>query len=305
MTTNFYESSLLFVFVFAYSFACPQIAQAQEPSVVIKTYGQHFGGSITYHHQITNNDSRNIVGVAIGLDTDETSSNVPATREQGELNFVMPIGSGVTELRIDPASISGPVGWTAEIIQIEDGGRYLQWRRPPRPGLSLQPGQMIRLSVTVPALAPVYLTGHFSAGYADGKNPWYYNGVMEKLDTTPPKLTLSLSPNTLQENDKLTPITANINVKDDYDPTPEIKLESITANELLETEDILDARLGTDDRQFMLKAKSEGKNKAGRIYTVVYSATDASGNRATATATVIVRHDNGERDEHKDKSSRN
>ncbi|MDD2776281.1 MAG: hypothetical protein PHU06_10020 [Gallionella sp.] len=70
-------------------------------------------------------------------------------------------------------------------------------------------------------------------------------------------------------------------------------------------DDIRDARLGTDDRQFMFKAKSEGRNKAGRIYTVVYSATDASGNRAVATATVTVRHDNGEQDEHKDKSGRN
>ena len=103
---------------------------------------------------------------------------------------------------------------------------------------------------------------------------------------------------------KASPSTANISVKDDYDPAPEIKLESITANELIEAEDIRDARLGTDDRQFMLKAKSEGKNKAGRIYTVTYSATDASGNRAVATATVTVRHDNGEQKDDRRRQSR-
>ncbi len=296
MTTKHYQPNWFFVFAL---FTCSQVALAQQPPVVIKTYGQHFGGNIIYHHHITNNGNREVVKIAIGLDTDETSPNVPATREQGELNFVMPIGSGVTELRIDPASISAPVGWRAEIIQIEDGGRYMQWHSPGYPQPDIQSGQTIRFSVTFPALAPAYLTGHFSAGYADGKEPWYYNGVMEKLDTTPPMLILSLSPNTLLSNEKLFPVAAHISVKDDYDPTPEIKLESITANELSEAEDVRDARLGTDDRQFMLKAKNTGRSKAGRIYTVTYSATDASGNRAIATATVTVPHNSNEHESHK------
>jgi hypothetical protein len=42
-----------------------------------------------------------------------------------------------------------------------------------------------------------------------------------------------------------------------------------------------------------LAAKRAGNNPAGRIYTVTYSATDASGNKATASATVIVPHDQG------------
>lgn len=96
---------------------------------------------------------------------------------------------------------------------------------------------------------------------------------------------------------KLVPIVATITVKDDYDPAPEIKLESITANEPLESEDIKDAQIGTDDRQFKLKAEREGKNKAGRIYTVTYSATDGSGNKATATATVVVPHDERKKDD--------
>ena len=130
MTIKRYKPNWLFMFVLTELFSCNQIALAQQPPVVIKTYGQHFGGNIIYHHYITNNGNRDVVKIAIGLDTDETSPNVPATREQGELNFVMPIGSGVTNLRIDPASISGSVGWTAEIIQIEDGGRYTQWYSP-------------------------------------------------------------------------------------------------------------------------------------------------------------------------------
>jgi hypothetical protein len=156
----------------------------------------------------------------------------------------------------------------------------------------------------VPTEAPAYLTGHFSAGYADGKEPWYYNSVMEKVDVTPPTITVTLSPNILRSNEKLVPITATITVKDDYDPLPEIKLESITPNELSEPDDIRDASLGTDDRQFLLKAERNGKNKTGRIYTVIYSATDASGNIATASATVTVPHDEREHQDQRDEKNR-
>jgi hypothetical protein len=42
-----------------------------------------------------------------------------------------------------------------------------------------------------------------------------------------------------------------------------------------------------------LAAKRDGANEAGRIYTITYSALDASGNKSTATATVTVPHDQG------------
>ena len=54
----------------------------------------------------------------------------------------------------------------------------------------------------------------------------------------------------------------------------------------------------------MLRAEREGKNKAGRIYTVTYSATDASGNKTTASATVTVPHDEKEH-EGRDRDEKN
>lgn len=285
---NFFPLIIFMLMVFN------NVALAEQPPVVVKTYGQHIGGNIVYHHQVTNNGSRNVVGIAIGLDTDDQGSNQPATREQGELNRVMPVGLKSLDRGINPASISGPVGWTAEIIQIEHTGRYLQWRRPRSPQLPLQPGQTMRISVTVPKYFEAYLTGHFSAGFPVDEGPRYYNGAMEKLDTTPPSLTVSLSPNTLwPPNDKLVPITATITVKDDYDPEPEIKLESITSSETLADGDIEDAQLGTDDRSFSLVAKRAGSNQAGRTYTVTYLATDGSGNQTKVNATVTVPHDQG------------
>lgn len=272
---------------------------AQQMPVVIKTYGQHIGGNIVYHQQVINNGNRDVVDVSVALDTDQISPNTSATRANGELN-VFPVGSDMIDTEVSPASISGPTGWTGSIIQVQDSGLFFKWDSPGPPQSDIQQGQTMRFSITVPAYDEAYLSGHFSAGYADGKEPWYYNGVMEKLDTTPPVLTVTLSPNNLHPNKKLVPITATITVKDDYDPAPEIKLESITPSEPAERDDIRDASLGTDDRQFTLKAEREGKNKAGRVYTVIYSATDGSGNKTTASATVTVPHDEGDHGDHRD-----
>lgn len=82
-------------------------------------------------------------------------------------------------------------------------------------------------------------------------------------------------------------------MRDDYDTAPEVNLVSITANEPLAGTDVSGAQLDTDDRQFSLAAKRAGTNKTSRIYTITYSATDTSGNRATASANVTVPHDQG------------
>ena len=330
MTPKFNKSNFLLPLFVAMLIAFNHSALAQQAPVVVKTYGQHVGGNIVYHHEVTNNGSRNVSDIAIGLDTNQISYRLPPTREQGELNFVMPVGSDMSNLKVNSASVSGPNGWTAEIIQIEHTGRFMQWYSPGYPQPSIQPGQTFRFTVTVPGIiddaflikhfsvglsdlsgvpsGAAYLTGHFQAQYADGQEPMFYNGRMEKLDITPPTLTIKLSPATLwPPNDKLVSVTAAITVKDDYDPQPEIKLLSISANEPLDKDDIK-AQLGTDARQFQLKAERDGKNKTGRIYTVTYSATDGSGNKSIASATVTVPHDEREhegsdkkRDHHDDK----
>ena len=288
-------------------------ALANLPPVVVKTYGEHVGGNIIYHHQVTNNGTRDVVGIAIGLNTDQVGIT-GATREQGELNFVTPIGMEPFQRKINLPLISGPTGWDGEMIKIEHTGKYLQWYSPKYPQPALLPGQTLRFSVTVPGKiddaylikhfsvrlsdlseppsGAAYLTGHFSANYADGKDPWHYNGAMEKLDTIPPTLTITPTPATLwPPNNKMVAVTVAITVKDDYDPQPEIKLESITSSEVLAPGEIQGAVLGSDDRQFSLAAEREGSNLAGRVYTLTYSATDGSGNKSTASTTVTVPHD--------------
>ncbi|MBI5625793.1 MAG: hypothetical protein HY935_01110 [Nitrosomonadales bacterium] len=111
---------------------------------------------------------------------------------------------------------------------------------------------------------------------------------IELLDTIPPTMTVTLTPNTIWSPDnRYIPVNVTFAKKEDnFDNLPEIKLESITANEVMEPDDILDASYGLDDRYLRLRAKHNGDTD--RIYTVIYSATDASGNQTTASATVTV-----------------
>jgi serine/threonine protein kinase len=71
--------------------------------------------------------------------------------------------------------------------------------------------------------------------------------------------------------------SAGIGVSDVCDRNPKITLVSITSNEPGAGQDIQGAVLGTDDRNFLLRAQRNGTG-TGRVYTVRYRATDASGN---------------------------
>jgi endo-1,4-beta-xylanase len=93
---------------------------------------------------------------------------------------------------------------------------------------------------------------------------------------------------------KLADIAATISVTDNCDPKPVVCLVSITSNKADNgpgdgdtPNDIQGAAFGTDDRQFRLRAERSG-GRTGRVYTVIYEAADASGNKTTQQATVAV-----------------
>jgi hypothetical protein len=82
----------------------------------------------------------------------------------------------------------------------------------------------------------------------------------------------------------------------DGDPAVAFQLLSITSDEpdngLGDGDtagDIQGATLGTADTSFALRAERSGAG-SGRVYTVVYRATDGSGNSSLATARVTVPH---------------
>lgn len=116
-------------------------------------------------------------------------------------------------------------------------------------------------------------------------------------DTTPPDLTVSLSPEILwPPNHKLVTVTATVVATDTCDASPTVRLVSITSNEPDngngdgDTEnDIQGAAFGTADLVFQLRAERRGGGD-GRIYTVTYEVEDASGNTSTAQALARVPH---------------
>jgi hypothetical protein len=120
------------------------------------------------------------------------------------------------------------------------------------------------------------------------------------VDTTPPDLSLSVTPDSLwPPNHKMVDIVASIEVTDICDPNPQVRLVSITSSEPdndisdgATTDDIQQASFGTDDREFQLRSERQGR-QSGRVYTITYEAEDMSGNTTPAEAMVSVAHDKG------------
>ena len=293
-------------------------AQAPAPAtgIRVQVYGIHFGGNLVYNYKVINNGDTPFNNFTIGSNFKHVEDGELPQFYRRPLGWQYGItGETGTEIILAPDSTRQPPNWKSSMLGQQDiDFCYLKWLVPRGDGSNdIRPGQSLAgFSVTVPLVdkklpllaikgKPVYtgpdemyLKGGFKVGFGSEKKFQEVWGTLELVDITPPSLTVTLSPDKLwPANGKLVPITATITVKDDYDPQPKIQLESITANETLTLEDAKEVKPGSDDRHYMLRAKREGKNKAGRIYTVTYSATDGSGNKATASATVTVPHDQG------------
>lgn len=206
---------------------------------------------------------------------------------------------------LDPGSFTlpaQPAGWTAKLYGYKGSVVYgLAWTAPDvliRGDVNVtvsgaDAGQTLSgFSVRVPATGPgslePYLLASFEAEVWLGTN-WFDRqeqqtfALIEKQDTLPPTLSVKLTPSVVRPGARLLSVNTAITVTDNYDPLPEIKLESITANQTLNIGDISGAVFGTNDRAFKLKPVK------GRVYTVTYSATDGTGNKAIATGTVTVK----------------
>jgi hypothetical protein len=122
--------------------------------------------------------------------------------------------------------------------------------------------------------------------------------VVTVVDTTPPEITLSLTPEEIwPPNHQWVDIVATVIVTD-CSPYS-VYLVSVESNEPVNdvgdgnTEpDVTGAHVGTEDYEFRVRAERSGTGM-GRTYEVVYRAVDESGNEATATAYVTVPHDQG------------
>lgn len=285
-------------------FSCAYAAAQAAPPVTVTAWGMHRGGWVVYKYRVQNFGTSPIKRFFIGF-------YPPADGADGAAELTVgPYYPGGTSLWLPQSVSQSPAGWGVYLAFPEESATFtLAWveagyYRSMKPGargadmpIAQNPPNVMppgaswdQFSVTLHETDYAYVQGHAHMSYGNSD----LTVQMEKGDTAPPILTVSLSPSMLwPPNGKLVSITAAITVRDDYDPEPEIKLESITETEMLAAGDIQDAQIGTDDRSFSLAAKRAGNNMAGHIYTVTYSATDASGNKATASATVTVPHDQG------------
>jgi len=170
------------------------------------------------------------------------------------------------------------------------------------------------LTPEVVRAAAEFIERHYDSRYAplvkDGLRRWLGHrvrhgwateeevGIYETLfyDTSIPSLIVYATPSALwPPNHKLVPVTVSVDVSDDKDPEPEVLLESITCDDGCDANvDVWNALFGMDDREFELRAERSGPGH-GRTYTITYSATDESGNKAEATTTVVVPHDQGKK----------
>jgi hypothetical protein len=118
-------------------------------------------------------------------------------------------------------------------------------------------------------------------------------------DTTPPTMTLALSPSVLWPlNHKPVSVIAKIQVHDTCDAEPpSVELLSVVSSDVANgrgdgntATDIVSADVGTDDRELELRAERSG-SASERTYTATYRATDLAGNQTEASAQVVVPHD--------------
>jgi hypothetical protein len=122
--------------------------------------------------------------------------------------------------------------------------------------------------------------------------------VITVVDTTPPQISVDLSPATLWPPDhRLVDVSASVLAQDHCGPTA-VVLISVTSSEPDNAPglgdgdtngDIQGAALGTVDFELQLRAERAGRGP-GRSYTAVYHATDPSGNESSAAGSVEVPH---------------
>jgi hypothetical protein len=260
--------------------------------IKINAYAIHSGGQIIYRYQVQNDSASIVDAVLLGID--EVGKELPGLMWSSDTRFSdIPAPLPSTECKPFFA-----MDCSITVFQWEDMSEFkasirmegIEKAAPFTGANYIRPNTLssvAELSVPVMYQSTGYLTATGKVYLLDSntRNP---NGTVvtsvdvpfTKVDTTPPVFSYTLNPaaTTAIQRGQMVPINALISVTDDYDPAPEIKLESITSNETLGAADVQGASLGTDDRNFSVLATSY--LPVGRVYVITYSATDASGNTA-------------------------
>jgi hypothetical protein len=118
------------------------------------------------------------------------------------------------------------------------------------------------------------------------------------VDSGPPTVEVTLDRDSIwPPNHKYVEVCATVNASDDCDQHPAVSLLSVTSNEPDngKGDGNTDHDIVIEDGNcFLLRAERSGGGN-GRVYTIVYCATDSIGQTACDTATVTVAHDQSEK----------
>jgi len=138
--------------------------------------------------------------------------------------------------------------------------------------------------------------GSFTFEFVDAAgNAGTATAIVTNIDKTAPTLTIAANPAVLAiPNHKLVPVRLVWTASDDASGIASIKLVSVVSSEPDDglgdgdtPNDIQDAAIGTADDTILLRAERAGSGK-GRVYTIIYEASDVAGNTTTAETTVTV-----------------
>lgn len=248
-----------------------------EQAAKVSVYTHTLSGRPAYTYTIQNMSDKPILGFSIGFDH----------------------YTGTSELSGDhPQQVISPNLWQSRIVSLEESPNYeVHWELTSETE-RLNPGSIESgFTVVMENVNPQLLNGHWTA-IIDGP-PTYASsrlvvleGPPEDLDMVPPNISINVEPKVIwPPNNKMVKVTTRVLASDDRDSNPVVSLVSVTCNECDPTVDVHDVEIGTADFDFSVRASRTGQAKPGRIYTVVYSATDAGGNRSEGSATIIVPHD--------------
>lgn len=119
------------------------------------------------------------------------------------------------------------------------------------------------------------------------------NVTVKVIDTTPPKINATVTPDTLwPPNHKYVEVRVTVTAYDICDPSPRITLVSVTSNEPDNAKgdgNTVNDFVIINDFTFNFRAERAGTG-SDRIYTITYKCTDVSGNYAVTSVTVTVKH---------------
>lgn len=244
----------------------------------VGVYVQSQAGLTAYTYTVRNTGNKPILGFSVGFDHYTGASEL-----SGEA----------------PLEVISPASWQSRVIALEESPYYeVRWEPMAATG-GLEPGSAKSgFTIVMRSPNPQLLNGHWTT-IIDGP-PTYassritvLDGPPEELDTIPPSISVEVEPSLIwPPNNKMVNVTSNVTVSDDQDPAPVISLVSVTCNECdPQNADIQGIEVGAADLSFAVRAARTGQPKSGRVYTVVYSATDAAGNRSEASTTITVPHD--------------